>query len=231
MSVTENIAEVKEKISSAGERSPYGQDVTLVAVSKTHTTKVIKEAYDSGIRDFGENKVQELLSKYEVLPDDIRWHFIGHLQTNKVKQIIDKAYLIHSVDSLHLAKKIDSEAEKAGIIPKILIEVNVAEEESKYGLKPDELMDFIREISILKNIKTEGLMTVAPYTENAEENRKYFALLRKLSIDIKGLNLDNISMNFLSMGMSGDYSVAIEEGANIIRIGTSIFGEREYLFL
>ena len=188
------------------------------------------QAYDTGIRDFGENKVQDLTAKYENLPKDIRWHLIGHLQTNKVKQVVGKAYMIHSVDSLHLAEKIDAEAKAKEIKAKVLIEVNVAEEDSKFGISCAQAPDFVKQLAGLKNLEVCGLMTVAPYTENAEENRRFFSALRKLSIDINEMNIDNINMKFLSMGMSGDYPVAIEEGSNLVRIGTSIFGEREYLF-
>ena len=230
MSIQDQIGIIRKEIQLAKEKSPYHQDVTLIAVSKTHPAEMIMEAYDAGIRDFGENKVQELVEKYGQLPNDIRWHMIGHLQTNKVRQIIDKVCLIHSVDSLHLAQKIDEEAAKKGLIANILIEVNAADESSKFGVSLSGAEAFAKELSALSHIRVCGLMTVAPYTENAEENRRFFALLKKLSIDINALNLDNISMMYLSMGMSGDYPVAIEEGANMIRVGTNIFGEREYLF-
>ena len=230
MSVAENITNVKFQIEEAKKRSPYGQEVTLIAVSKTHPAELVMQAYDAGIRDFGENKVQELTAKYEDLPKDIRWHLIGHLQTNKVKQVVGKAYMIHSVDSLHLAEKIDADAKATEIKVKIVIEVNVAEEDSKFGITCAQAPDFAKQLAGLENLEVCGLMTVAPYTENAEENRRFFSALRKLSIDINEMNIDNINMKFLSMGMSGDYPVAIEEGSNLVRIGTSIFGEREYLF-
>lgn len=189
---------------------------------------MVQELYDCGILDFGENKVQELVGKYDLLPKDIRWHLIGHLQTNKVKYIIDKAYLIHSVDSLKLAREISKEAVKRQVNANILIEVNVAQEESKYGVAYDEVVGLLEQISLLPNIFVKGLMTVAPYVENAEENRFVFSKLKQLSVDITNKNIDNVSMDCLSMGMSGDFSVAIEEGAAFIRVGTSIFGERNY---
>ncbi len=226
--IKENLEKVKSQIEEAEKNSKYGQKVTLVAVSKTHPAEDIQEAYDAGIRDFGENKVQELMTKIDVLPRDIRWHLIGHLQRNKVKQIIGKTYLIHSVDSLRLAEEIDKESKKAGVITDILVEVNIAGEESKFGTDKTEAMELVKEISKLKNIKVKGLMTIAPQTDEPEEVRGYFANLRHLSIDIESRNIDNISMDFLSMGMSGDFIVAINEGANIVRVGTSIFGARNY---
>ena len=192
----------------------------LIAVSKTHTIDKIQEIYNEGIKDFGENKVQELLSKIDKLPSDIRWHMIGHLQTNKVKSIIDKVYLIHSVDSVKLAITIDKEAKKKNIVANILLEINIANEESKYGFSINELDNSIKEISNLKNINIKGFMTVAPNTNNPEENRKYFKKMKELK--------DKYNYEILSMGMSNDYKIAIEEGSTYIRIGTKIFGERDY---
>ena len=192
----------------------------LIAVSQTKPVEMIKEAYDVGIRDFGENKVQELLSKIDKLPDDINWHMIGHLQTNKVKDIIGKVYLIHSVDSVKLAKVIDREAKKKNITANILLEINIANEESKYGFDVLELDRSIDEINQLDNIKILGFMCVAPNTDNPNSNRKYFKLMRELG--------DKYNYNILSMGMSNDYMVAIEEGSTYIRVGTKIFGERDY---
>ena len=189
---------------------------------------MIREAYDLGIRDFGENKVQELVDKYDMLPGDIRWHLIGHLQTNKVKYIVDKAYLIHSVDSVKLAKEISKEASKRSLTVNILIEVNVSGEESKFGVSPDKLLETTEEIAALPAINIKGLMTVAPYVVDSEQNRGIFAQMMKFTVDIMQKNIDNVSMDFISMGMSGDYEVAIEEGATYIRVGTSIFGERNY---
>ena len=187
------------------------------------------EAYHAGSRDFGENKVQELIEKYDIMPKDIRWHMIGHLQRNKVKYIVDKVFLIHSVDSLKLAEEISKEALKKNVCVSILIEVNIAGEDSKFGIKPEEAEQLVRSISVLPAGQIKGLMTIAPYVENPEDNRQYFAQLKQLSVDINHKNIDNVSMNVLSMGMTGDYEVAIEEGATYVRIGTGIFGERQYL--
>lgn len=203
-------------------------DVSLIAVSKTKPVSALFKAYEAGARDFGENKVQELVDKYDKLPPDIRWHMIGHLQTNKVKYIADKVYMIHSVDSVKLAEEISKQAVKAKRIIPVLIEVNIAGEDSKFGIAKDECIDFIQSVNQLPGIAVKGLMTVPPFVENAEDNRQYFKALKQLSVDIMQKNIDNVCMDFLSMGMSGDYTVAIEEGANIIRVGTSIFGERDY---
>lgn len=200
--------------------------VTLIAVSKTKPVEMVQEAYETGIRDFGENKVQELCNKYEQMPKDIRWHMIGHLQRNKVKYVIDKAYLIHSVDSIRLAEEISKEALKKQLVVNILVEVNVAKEDSKFGTTLEESEYLIREIAKLPGIQIKGLMTIAPFVENAEDNRSYFTRLKQLSVDINKKNIDNVSMNILSMGMTGDYMVAIEEGATYVRVGTGIFGER-----
>ena len=225
----ENLEAVEEKIQEACRKSGRGrEDVTLIAVSKTKPPEALLNAYDLGIRIFGENKVQELSEKYEMLPKDIEWHMIGHLQRNKVKYIIDKAELIHSVDSLRLAEAIEKEAAKRNITANILIEVNVAKEESKFGLMPEELDDFVDKITSFTHICVKGLMTIAPYVEDPEANRPIFAHLRKLSVDIAGKNAHNINMSILSMGMTGDYQVAIEEGATMVRVGTGIFGERSY---
>lgn len=228
--IKENIELVEANINESIVKSGRNlSDVTLIAVSKTKPVSLIREAYDYGIRDFGENKVMELVDKYEELPKDIRWHMIGHLQTNKVKYIVDKAYLIHSVDSYHLAQTISKEAVKKGVTCSILIEVNVADEESKFGLKTEEVSDLVRDISLLPSINIKGLMTVAPFVTDSELNREVFKKLKQLSVDISMKNIDNVSMDILSMGMSGDYKVAVEEGASYIRVGTSIFGERNYM--
>ena len=225
----DHLQEVEEKICAACERAGRKrEDVTLIAVSKTKPVETLKEAYDLGIRVFGENKVQEITQKYEALPKDIHWHMIGHLQTNKVKYIIDKVDLIHSVDSLKLVQTIEKEAAKHGLVKDILIEVNVAEEESKFGLKTEEVIPFLEEISGLSHIRVRGLMTIAPFVENAEENRSIFADLHKLSVDIEEKNIDNVTVSILSMGMTNDYEVAIEEGATMVRVGTGIFGARDY---
>lgn len=227
--VTENLKEVEERICTACEKSGRDRsEVTLIAVSKTKPVSMIEEAYSSGIRQFGENKPQELRDKYEELPKDIHWHMIGHLQRNKVKYVVGHAALIHSVDSIRLAQAIDQEAEKKGIIMPVLVEVNVAEEESKFGVTVADCEEFICSIAKLEHISVQGLMTIAPFVENAEDNRKYFAKLRELSVDIEAKNIDNVSMCNLSMGMTGDYQVAIEEGATMVRVGTGIFGHRNY---
>ena len=201
----------------------------MIAVSKTKPVFMLREAYEAGCRHFGENKVQELVSKYEEMPKDIHWHMIGHLQTNKVKHIVDKVYLIHSVDSLKLAQEISRQAEKKNIVVSVLIEVNVAGEETKFGIAPEEAETIIRDMAALPGILIRGLMTIAPYTDNPEDNRQYFTRLKQLSVDIAEKNIDNVNMDVLSMGMTGDYAVAIEEGAAFVRIGTGIFGEREYV--
>ncbi|MEY8377520.1 YggS family pyridoxal phosphate-dependent enzyme [Lachnospiraceae bacterium 56-18] len=226
----ENLEYVESQIREACERSGrLREEVTLIAVSKTKPVSVLKEAYDLGVRVFGENKVQELADKYEELPKDIRWHMIGHLQRNKVKYIIDKVELIHSVDSLRLAETIEKEAAKHNITANILIEVNVAKEESKFGLMPEELDEFISEVAKFPHIQVQGLMTIAPFVDDPEENRGIFQRLRKLSVDIAAKNVDNITMCILSMGMTNDYIVAVEEGAAMVRVGTGIFGARDYM--
>lgn len=204
-------------------------DVTLIAVSKTKPLPMLEEAYNAGVRDFGENKVQELTEKIPNMPGDIRWHMIGHLQRNKVKYIVDKVYMIHSVDSYRLAEEISKEAVKKNVTVNILIEVNVSGEDSKFGESFEKTSDLAEAISKLPGIAIKGLMTVAPYTENPEENRQYFRYLKQLSVDIRQKNIDNVSMDVLSMGMTGDYNIAIEEGATYVRVGTGIFGERNYM--
>ena len=204
------------------------ESVCLIAVSKTKPVSMLEEVYEAGIRDFGENKVQELVDKYELLPKDIRWHLIGHLQTNKVKYIVDKAALIHGVDSIKLAKEISREAQKKQVEVNILIQVNIANEETKYGFKEEETIERVIEISKMEGIHIKGLMTIAPNVTNSEENRVFFQKMKQLYVDIKQKNIDNVSMEVLSMGMTGDYQVAIEEGANCIRVGTAIFGMRDY---
>jgi len=227
--IRENIIQVEENIRNACMRCKRSdKDVTLIAVSKTKPVSMLMEAYDYGCRHFGENKVQELVEKQEVMPKDIKWHMIGHLQRNKVKYLIDKVYLIHSVDSVRLAAEISKEAVKKRTRVNILVEVNVAAEESKFGIKPEEALEFITEISKFPGISIKGLMTIAPYVKNAEENRQCFMKLRQLSVDIMRKNIDNVSMDILSMGMTGDYQVAVEEGASYVRVGTGIFGERDY---
>lgn len=228
--IRENLETVKKKIADACKRAGRSRDeVTLIAVSKTKPVSMIEEVIDTGIHDFGENKVQELAAKYEVLPKDLQWHLIGHLQTNKVKYIVDKVVMIHSVDSFKLAEQIEKEAAKNNIICNILIEVNIANEETKFGVMAEEVYSLILEIAKLKHVRIKGLMTIAPFVDNPEKNREHFRKLRQLNIDINSKNIDNVSMKVLSMGMTGDYEVAIEEGATMVRVGTGIFGERNYL--
>lgn len=227
--IKENLAEVEEKICNACKRAGRKrEEVTLIAVSKTKPTEMMETCIEQGVTVFGENKVQELCEKYEILPKDLHWHMIGHLQRNKVKYITDKVELIHSVDSLRLAEAISEDAVKKGIHVNILLEVNVAQEESKFGISTEETEHLLRQIAVLPNISVQGLMTIAPYTEDPEENRLVFRILKQLSVDIKEKNIDNVYMNVLSMGMTGDYEVAIEEGATMVRVGTGIFGERDY---
>lgn len=226
----DNLNEVERNIEeSVRKGNRKREEVTLIAVSKTKPVEMIQELYDNGIRDFGENYVQELAGKMDMLPSDIRWHMIGHLQTNKIKYIIDKVYMIHSVDSLHLAEAIGKEAVKRNLKVKILLEVNVAGEETKFGFNKDNLAENFEAINKIEGIEVLGLMTSAPYVENAEENRQYFVELRSLMVDLQNKGMYNNSRYFLSMGMTCDYTVAIEEGAGFVRVGTAIFGARNYV--
>ena len=228
--ITENLQDVEKRIVAACERvGRKREEVTLVAVSKTKPIEMLQEAYEAGSRYFGENKVQELVDKYEVMPKDIHWQMIGHLQRNKVKYIVDKVDMIHSVDSIRLAEEIDKEAAKKGVIVNILLEVNMAKEDTKFGLMPEDVMDFVGEIVRFENIRVQGLMTIAPFVDNPEENRKYFANLKKLSVDIAKKRVNTVNMSVLSMGMTNDFEVAIEEGATMVRVGTAIFGRRNYI--
>lgn len=224
-----NLKEVEQNILTACNKCGRSRDeITLIAVSKTKPVSMLEEAYSAGIRNFGENKVQEMCEKYEVMEKDIRWHMIGHLQTNKVKYLIGKTALIHSVDSYKLACEIEKQAAKHNCIMDILIEVNIAEEETKFGLSEEDVIDLVKQIAQLPHVRIQGLMTVAPYVVDSEENRPFFRKIKQLSVDINNQNIDNVSMNILSMGMTGDYMVAIEEGATMVRVGTGIFGERNY---
>lgn len=227
--IKENLVNVHNNIDKAVNIS--GRDINevkLISVSKTMPVEDLIAAYECGERDFGENKVQEIMDKIDKLPRDCRFHMIGHLQKNKVKYIVDKVYLIHSVDSYELAEVIQKEALKKNIHVNILIEVNVAREDTKFGLLPENTIDTVKRIATLSNVHIKGLMTIAPYVDSAELNRQHFVALKALAIDIKQQNIDNISMDILSMGMTGDYMVAIEEGATYIRVGTGIFGARNY---
>ncbi|WHH59551.1 YggS family pyridoxal phosphate-dependent enzyme [Petroclostridium sp. X23] len=225
-----NICNITENISDAAQRSGRKpEDIILVAVTKTVDADMINRAVASGITNIGENKVQEILNKYDKIQyEHVKWHLIGHLQTNKVKYIINKVHMIHSVDSIKLAEEINKRAAKIGRTMDILVQVNVSGEESKYGIDVESCGHLIEQLSQLSNIRVKGLMTIAPLTESPEEVRVFFRKLRQLSIDINKKNYDNINMEYLSMGMTGDYEIAIEEGANIVRIGTAIFGHRQY---
>lgn len=225
----ENLQDVERRVQAACDRAGRDRsEVTLIAVSKTKPLEDLQVIYDQGVREFGENKVQELTGKIESMPSDINWHMIGHLQRNKVKYIVGKVALIHSVDSYRLAEEINIQAKKQGVKVPVLIEVNVAEEESKFGVRLSEIKQLCQEVSHLDGIQVKGLMTIAPNVAVAEENREIFHKMKELSVDIAGENYDNIEMSILSMGMTGDFEVAIEEGATHVRVGTAIFGERNY---
>ena len=227
--IATNLMTVQTKIKEACQKAGREEtEVTLIAVSKTKPLDSIIAAMTAGQQDFGENKVQELTTKYEALPTDLHWHMIGHLQRNKVKYIVDKVTLIHSVDSLRLAETISKEAVKKAICVSILIEVNVANEDSKFGIMCEETLSFVEAVAKLPGVSIKGLMTIAPYVQDPEENRLVFRRLKQLSVDIKRKNINNVNMDILSMGMSGDYEVAIAEGSTMVRVGTSIFGERDY---
>jgi pyridoxal phosphate enzyme (YggS family) len=225
--VCENYEKVCRRVRAAAERAGRKpEDVRIVAVSKTVEPERIRKAFECGITDFGENRVQELCEKYDIINVNCNWHLIGHLQTNKVKYIIDKVSLIHSLDRMELAAEMQKRAEKAGRSLDALVQVNISGEDTKFGINPGNAVGFMKEVSKMGNIRIRGLMTIAPEVQNAEDIRWVFAALRKLLIDIKEENIDNIYMDYLSMGMSNDFEVAIEEGANIVRIGTALFGRR-----
>jgi len=227
--IKENYLSVLESIGIACKKADRSPDqVTLIAVSKTKPVEMLQQIYDCGCRHFGENKVQELVDKYEKLPKDIHWHMIGHLQRNKVKYIIDKVDFIHGVDSFELAQEISRQAIKHNRTVNILIEINVADEESKFGVSFNDAETLVLQISTLENISIRGFMTVAPYVDNSEENRQHFVKLKQLSVDIKNKNIDNTCIDVLSMGMTNDYKIAISEGATFVRVGTGVFGERNY---
>ncbi|MCI6858740.1 MAG: YggS family pyridoxal phosphate-dependent enzyme [Eubacterium sp.] len=225
----ENLRKVQENIRKACERAGRKpEEVTLVAVSKTKPLSDIEILRKTGQMEYGENYVQELCDKYEKISEPVHWHMIGHLQTNKVKYIIDKVELIHSVDSVHLARQIEKEAAKKNVEAQILVQVNVAGEDTKFGVDTGMIHNLVKEISTLPHVHIRGLMTSAPFVEDPEENRCYFRKLHKLLVDIREKNIDNVSMDILSMGMTNDYEVAIEEGATMVRVGTGIFGARNY---
>ena len=224
----ERIEQVRQTIREAARKSGRRpEEITLLAVTKTVETPIILQALDCGITAVGENRVQELCRKrQEIQREGVAWHLIGHLQTNKIRQVLPLADLIHSVDSLHLLDALDREAEAQNRNVKFLLQVNVSGEESKFGIAPDQVMQFVENAAAKRNVRLCVLMTVPPPVKNPEENKPYFAALRNLAVDIRQKNYDNISMDILSMGMSGDYAAAIEEGATIVRVGTSIFGQR-----
>ena len=227
--LTDNLKDVQSRILAACRRSGRDpEEVTLIAVSKTKPASMIEEIYAQGVRDFGENRPQEIRDKSGILPDDIRWHMIGQLQTNKVKYVVPRAALIHSVDSVHLGEAIEKEAAKLGLTVPVLAEVNIAGEESKSGVRPDETEALVRALAALPHLRVEGLMTIAPFVENGEENRGCFRKMKELSVDIKAKNIDNVTMCRLSMGMTCDFETAVEEGATLVRVGTAIFGSRNY---
>lgn len=227
--IVENLEEVEKNISEACKRSGRNRkEVTLIAVSKTKPVEDLMQAYNAGIREFGENKVQEMTDKYDKMPRDIHWHMIGHLQKNKVKYIIDKAELIHGVDSYELAKEISRQAEKHSVTANILIEINIGNEDTKFGIKAEDALEMVDRISDLPLINVKGLMCIAPNVEDPEKNRQYFAKMKQICVDITSNSRNNINMSILSMGMTGDYQVAIEEGATMVRVGTGIFGVRNY---
>lgn len=227
--IKENLVTVEKNIQDACIRAGRKRDeVTLIAVSKTKPVADLMEAYDAGIRVFGENKVQELVDKIDKMPDDVHWHMIGHLQRNKVKYIVGKVDLIHSVDNMELAEEINKRAEKAGVTQDILIEVNIADEDTKYGISPGKAKELYVNISKLPYVNIRGFMCIAPYVEDPEENRPYFVNLKKIYVDITNEIVHNSRVDIMSMGMTGDYQVAIEEGATMVRVGTGIFGKRVY---
>ena len=223
-----NLSEIRKNIDDAAKQSGRNsEDIILLAATKTVDSDFINYAIGSGIEYIGENRVQEFLSKEKEYAPCHR-HFIGHLQTNKVKDIVGKVELIHSVDSVKLAREISKQSVKLGIVTDILLEINIGNEQSKSGFSEGEVTDAVREIASLEGVFIKGLMAIPPICENMEDNRKYFHRMHKLFIDIRAQKIDNSSMEILSMGMSDDYAVAISEGANLVRIGTALFGKRNY---
>ncbi|MBR4831686.1 MAG: YggS family pyridoxal phosphate-dependent enzyme [Butyrivibrio sp.] len=227
--IKENLEYVEKRIQEACKRAGRDRsEVTLIAVSKTKPVSDIREAMACGITVFGENKVQEMRDKHTEITEPLSWHMIGHLQANKVKYLPGVACMIHSVDNRKLADEIEKQASKHDLVMDVLVEVNMAHEDTKFGLSPDEAIDFVKEISTLPHLNIRGFMTIAPYTEDPESNRVYFKGLRELKDQVNSLAIPGVHMDTLSMGMTGDYEVAIEEGATFVRVGTGIFGERDY---
>jgi pyridoxal phosphate enzyme (YggS family) len=228
--ISQNIAEIQQRIADAAKKANRAaNEITLVAVSKTFPAEYAAEAHRCGISNFGENKTAELISKKTLLPSEIKWHMLGHLQTNKVRKIVGECGLIHSLDSLRLAEQINRVSLEKNLITECLVEINIGEETQKFGISPKNTEDFIQKVSCFSNIRIRGLMCVAPMSDFGESNRKFFAMMRKLFIDIQKNKLDNTTMDILSMGMSQDFETAIEEGSNCVRIGTALFGKREYV--
>ncbi|CAH2212773.1 YggS family pyridoxal phosphate-dependent enzyme [Tepidibacter aestuarii] len=229
--IKQNLDEVLGSINnSANKANVNPDDIILIGVTKTVDIPIIEEAIRLGITHVGENKPQELVRKYEVIGDKVKWHLIGSLQTNKVKYIIDKADMIHSLDRISLCEEINKRAKNINKVMDCLVQVNISKEDTKHGLYKEDVLDFIKTVSSdYKNIKINGIMTMAPYVDNPEDVRIYFKEIKKISEEIEKLNLENVEMNYLSMGMSNDYKIAIEEGSNMVRVGTSIFGKRNYM--
>lgn len=227
--VINNYKAVDERVQEACRRAGRPREsVTLIAVSKTKPVELVQELMTIGVKDFGENHAQELVAKTEVVTEPLNWHFIGNLQRNKVKYVVGRACLIHSVSSFRLAEEIQKESAKKNCVTKVLIEVNIAEEETKSGISGEEAIQLVKQVAELPNLAICGLMAIAPPVEDAEENRVYFREMRQLRDEIRGMNLPGVSMEELSMGMTGDFEVAIEEGATMVRVGTAIFGARNY---
>lgn len=228
-SISENLNEIRNKIEIAAKKSNREiSDIHLIAVTKTYSPDMINEAIDNGVTDIGENKVQEILDKYDSVKP-VRWHLIGHLQTNKVKYIVDKVHMIHSVDSIKLMDEIERQAQKHNVVMNILIQVNISGEESKFGISPDQLDDMLIHAGELKYVKVCGLMTILPKIDTDVSLRLHFVNIKHIFIDTLNKTYDNVDMKYMSMGMSGDYEIAIEEGSNMVRIGRAIFGERNYI--
>lgn len=228
--IKDNIYTILEKTKQAAIRSGRNlEDITVIAVSKTVDSERAREAVEAGLVNLGENRVQELVKKYDELSNtNVKWHLIGHLQKNKVKYIIDKTVLIHSLESLELAKEINKKAKQHDLISNVLIELNIGEEESKFGISEDVVYEFVKSLEQFENIKVLGLMTVAPFTENPEDVRWVFKKMKEIFDKISTMDLKNTQMKYLSMGMTNDFEIAIEEGSNIVRIGTAVFGKRIY---
>ncbi len=228
--IQDNYRAVEARVAAACQRAGRArEDVTLIAVSKTKPVEMVRELQEIGVVDFGENHAQELVAKTEAIPEKLNWHFIGHLQRNKVKYVVGRACLIHSVSSLRLAEEIRKESEKKGLVTPVLIEVNIADESTKSGISSEEAIQLVRQVAELPGLSIRGLMAIAPPVEDPEENRGYFRQMRELKETIAGLHLPGVSMEELSMGMTGDFEVAIEGGATMVRVGTAIFGARQMM--